>query len=287
MFTNLMKLPWANFNDHNFSLFPHGYIQPMPKDTLENLIKVACYGWDDDATDDPVASQMEAESDLDGVFEHSLNPRACAAFFRSQPTVPAIERDYYLSKLCQFLWLIALECGDATRNFNLRLETLERLLDSIPEDYDPSWFDWRSFLGEVHSLCETRREGDVLGALGNLDRFLQYAESKEAKAAASLIGGSSSSAPVRPGKRRGRRPNQERSDAIRRAIGKYHEEWRDHLSGIFKELDSSNVPLGRLEGMQIHLEGDQAIKASKWDDLDLAVGDQRKQIIDALRKYAD
>jgi len=286
MFTNLISLRWTHFKDHNFSLFPHGYIEPMSEDTLKNLINAVCHGPDDDDTDS-VASQMETEMDLDGVFEHSLDPRACVAFFRSQPSAPAIERDYYLSKLCQFLWLIALECGEATRNFNVHLNSLERLLDAIPEDYDPSWFDWRSFLDEVYSLCETRRGGDVLGALGNLDRFLRQAESKEAKAAESLIGGSSSSAPVRAAKRRGRLPDQERRDAIRRAIGKCREVWRNDLSGIFKELDSSNVPLGRFEGMEIHLEGDQTIKASKWDDLDLAAGDQRKQIIDALRKYAD
>jgi len=92
---------------------------------------------------------------------------------------------------------------------------------------------------------------------------------------------------LKTGKRRGRRANRERRDAIRSAINKHGDAWREHLGEIFTELDSQKVPLGDLQGMEIDLGDGQSCKASSWDDLDLAQGEQRRQIVDALRKYTD
>ena len=64
-------------------------------------------------------------------------------------------------------------------------------------------------------------------------------------------------------KKRGRRPNEKRRDAICKAISEHGDTWRDHLG-----------------------DGER-IRASKWEDLDFAQGKQRTQIIDMLRKYAD
>jgi hypothetical protein len=85
--------------------------------------------------------------------------------------------------------------------------------------------------------------------------------------------------------KRGRRSNPERRDAIRKAIVKHGEPWRDHLGEIFTELDSQQVPLGDFQGMNIDLGDGQSQKVSSWSDLDLAEGEQRRQILDALRKY--
>jgi hypothetical protein len=87
------------------------------------------------------------------------------------------------------------------------------------------------------------------------------------------------------GKRRGRRPNPERRDAIRKAINKHGEKWRDHLSEIFTALDAQEVPLGDFHDITIELGDSKNSRASCWADLDFAEGDQRKQIIDSLRKY--
>jgi hypothetical protein len=87
-------------------------------------------------------------------------------------------------------------------------------------------------------------------------------------------------------RRRGRHRNQGRRDAIRNAIAKHGREWRDHFSDIFRELDADDVPLGDFEGREIDLGDGQSTKVSKWDDLDYAQGEQRRQIIDVLRKYA-
>lgn len=89
------------------------------------------------------------------------------------------------------------------------------------------------------------------------------------------------------GKRRGRPPNIERRDAIRNAVKKQGEHWRDHLDEICKELDSQEVPLGGLQDTKIQLDDALSSKVSKWGDLELAVGEQRAQILDTLRKYAE
>lgn len=88
-------------------------------------------------------------------------------------------------------------------------------------------------------------------------------------------------------KRRGRPPDQERRDSIRSAISKYGEGWREKLSEIFVELDKQNVALRDFQGKKIDLGDGQTTRVSKWEDLDFAAGEQRKQIVDMLRKYAD
>ena len=88
------------------------------------------------------------------------------------------------------------------------------------------------------------------------------------------------------GGRRGRPPNHERRDAIRSEVNKQGEGWREHLGEIFTELDSRGVLLGDFHGMTIDLGEGKSARAWTWTELDLAEGEQRKQIIDALRKYA-
>lgn len=92
---------------------------------------------------------------------------------------------------------------------------------------------------------------------------------------------------LNPGKRRGRPPDQQRRDAIHTAVNKHGDEWREHLEEIFSELDNQEVPLRDFQGMTIDLGEGESRRARTWTDLDLAEGDQRKQIIDTLRKYAD
>jgi hypothetical protein len=45
--------------------------------------------------------------------------------------------------------------------------------------------------------------------------------------------------------------------------------------------------LGDFQGMEIDLGDGQISRVSKWEDLDLTAGEQRSQIVDTLRKYAD
>jgi hypothetical protein len=64
-------------------------------------------------------------------------------------------------------------------------------------------------------------------------------------------------------------------------------QWRDHLNDIFTELDSQEVPLGDFQSWKIDLGDGNSSPVSTWADLDLAIGEQRRQILDALRKYTD
>jgi hypothetical protein len=93
--------------------------------------------------------------------------------------------------------------------------------------------------------------------------------------------------PLKTGKRRGRRPNQPRRDAIRNTISKHGEPWRDHLSEIFADLDSQAVALGDFQVMKIDVGEGVGTPVLTWADLDYASGEQRRQIIGALRKYTD
>jgi hypothetical protein len=89
------------------------------------------------------------------------------------------------------------------------------------------------------------------------------------------------------GKKRGRRADVRRRNAIHDAISAHGDEWRDHLSEILNELENREVRLGDFQTYRIDLGDGQSSSVSTWDDLDLAEGEQRALIIDALRKYID
>jgi hypothetical protein len=92
---------------------------------------------------------------------------------------------------------------------------------------------------------------------------------------------------LKAGKKRGRLSDKKRRDAIRNAISKHGDEWRDHLSEIFHGLDSQEVPLGAFQTTKIDMDDGRSSKVLRWDDLDCALGKQRKKIIDTLRKYTN
>jgi hypothetical protein len=104
--------------------------------------------------------------------------------------------------------------------------------------------------------------------------------------ASSSVSGTEKAPKVRNGNRRGRRPNQARRDAIRNAIRRHGDQWRDHLTEIFSDLDSQDAALGSFQSIKIELPGATS-KVMSWVDLDLTDGEQRKKIIDILRKYVD
>ena len=97
--------------------------------------------------------------------------------------------------------------------------------------------------------------------------------------------GAAGQAAAKINRRRGRRPNLKRRNDIHRVIAKHGEGWRDHLPEILAELDTDEVPMERLYGFQIDLGDGASQTARKWEDLDLAVGKERKRVVDALRRY--
>jgi hypothetical protein len=177
LFTNIyFGVRGSQFPDHNFRSFPSDDIEQVTEAVVKGLVNEILNGPNDCKTD-PAAFDRCAEAgfELDSIFGSTINLRACTSFFRTEPWVPANERDYSLSKLCQYLWMIALECAEACENFNVFQDSLERLLDSIPDERHPNLdcFDWREFQCEVFQNCSQKAgPRDVLGALGDLERFL-------------------------------------------------------------------------------------------------------------------
>ncbi|HEV8416254.1 MAG TPA: hypothetical protein VGQ49_21860 [Bryobacteraceae bacterium] len=137
--------------------------------------------------------------------------------------------------------------------------------------------------GQVLNLCEALKWycQRLIGLL-NSTKATARTSRPPAKSPAEVSGGIEVTA-----RRRGRRANQERRDAIHNAIAKHRPDWRDHLPDIFKELDSGEVFLGVFQGKKIDLGDEVSAEIQKWDDLDLAQGKQLRHIVDTLRKYAD
>ena len=88
-------------------------------------------------------------------------------------------------------------------------------------------------------------------------------------------------------KPRGRRSDPQRRAAIQEAILAHGGAWRDHLDEIFETLERHEVSLGDFQNQEIDLDDSKPMRVSKWSDLALADGDQRRKLKDALRKYLD
>jgi hypothetical protein len=83
----------------------------------------------------------------------------------------------------------------------------------------------------------------------------------------------------------GKRPDPHYRNAVRKAISQHGSEWRDHLCDIFRELDKQGLPLKGFQDLKIDLGDGKQSRVSSWSELDLLEGEQRRKVIDALRKY--
>jgi hypothetical protein len=93
-----------------------------------------------------------------------MTPAACASFLR-HTTLPIVERDYYLSKLFQFLYLpleLRFQLGSAEEEIR---ERLEQFLDGIPAESRLDLFDWSRFYADTLHY-------DLEGVLGHLPLHL-------------------------------------------------------------------------------------------------------------------
>jgi hypothetical protein len=86
-------------------------------------------------------------------------------------------------------------------------------------------------------------------------------------------------------RRGGRPPSLERRNAIRRALAKHGDKWRNHLPEILAALDHDEVPMERFYGWRIDLGEGKSQTACKWELFDLAVGKDRQRLVNALRRY--
>jgi hypothetical protein len=150
-------------------------------------------------------------------------------------------------------------------------------IDKVARGYDRMRW-WVSSMGlnmAIDNLAKSHNE-----------RIVEFVKSA---ADAQLLGSHQMTPPLAEFKtaRRGRRPAAARRNAIRTAVNKYGDEWRDYLIEIFKKLDAEEIPLGDFGRKKLDLGDDQRAAVLRWEDLDLAAGDDRRKIIDRLRKYRD
>ena len=159
MFVNLYSdaKAGAAFREHNFTYF------------LGNLDRVA-----EDWIKGAFAERFRTndwEPEIAATFEFSLSERACRSFLRLHPGLPAIERDYYLSKLFQYLKLSVDEAlkhdaasSDDPNGWARKIElyrTIEETLDDIEVSLIAHFphFDWFAFQRDMI------RSGDDLDLL--------------------------------------------------------------------------------------------------------------------------
>jgi len=241
MYTNLyFDVPGYGFADHNFRSFPNFRIEKVPQSQIERLLKGSCVVPDSKANPEAYDGYAEADSELGSIFEETLQHKACVVFFRAEPSLPAVERDYYLSKLCQFLWLIVMEC------YGFRLQSEPNLnppdhhffdvfLDSIRDDrlLDLAYFDWQQFRQVLCAPCPAEGGRDMLQALGDLHSFLPRASHR-------------ASAP-RTRRRTQQRAVESPAAAIRRRVAEVNRDaGRDGALShgeLCKRLDAHGIPL--------------------------------------------
>jgi hypothetical protein len=74
------------------------------------------------------------------IFERTLNPTCCEAFFRVYPGLNAVDRDYYLSKLFQFLAsaMAAVGLWEFQESLESALDQIQpEILQNVHKRFDP------------------------------------------------------------------------------------------------------------------------------------------------------
>ena len=162
MFRNLY-FQVSSFIDFNFSDFLD-QLDEVREEYLEARIREGLRGED-------------IEPYFDPIIPLTLRPESCRSFIRANPGLPITERDYYLSKLFQYVSLLI------KNKFRLGFEQLEGLrerleevLDQIPDELLPELhrFDWWGFY-ELVEQCDPEPgvEGQTIKAiLGSLSTYL-------------------------------------------------------------------------------------------------------------------
>ena len=131
LFFSLDSSLGSNFRDYNFSYFLE-QLQKVPESDIEAMLREKFRGgknWDPNY--------------LGAIIEFTLSEGVCDSFLRDVKGVPATRRDFYLSKLCQFVVLsVNAAIGDDIE-IRIRANSLRYLmedaLDAIPNAQLPDF----------------------------------------------------------------------------------------------------------------------------------------------------
>ena len=177
-FTNLFRFS-KSFRDHNFNVM-FGYLSADTAEGIEGQFHPFFHPegpphWSDDFP----------EPYIQETLRFTLSAGCCASFFRTNPELPTVERDYYLSKLFQYIWVplrvqfdLPVDRDDREIYFFGNNEEdpgplIEELLDTIPNEllslsYGFDWYD--EVLLEVY---QNARHHDLKTVLKGLQTRLQ------------------------------------------------------------------------------------------------------------------
>lgn len=210
-----------DFADFNFNDFLDRF-EEVPEDYLQGRIE---------------SNQQEGEHIepyFDPIIPLTLSPNSCSAFFRSHPRVPASERDYYLSKLFQFLFLpIKLRFNPSFDDERALRHRLEAFLNDLGDEtlQDLSGFDWWSF---YEGACD-------------LDLDTVFAELPTHLPGAARPTESVDSSRLLP-RKRGPKSDIENHLKVLAIVERYGPDWmreenRHKLERLVAELDEANIPV--------------------------------------------
>ena len=214
----------------------------------------------------PFAGQPRYEKDLESFKAHSLNFASKAFKHLDSKT-----RNELLSSLALKLTAKIVRLLPATNDIERR--SFELALKEGTADAPPAGMDATTAHQQLNAV--TLDDGTEAPPTPIDDKPVLAAN----------LTGVTSPAEDKGAKRRGRLPDTVRRGAIHSALAKHGNQWRDHLVEIFAELDSNQAPLGRFETLEIDLGDAEVQRVKRWEDLELAQGQQLKQIVDVLRKY--
>jgi len=139
------------FRDHNYNDFfddmdGFGGLETVPHEYLENSLRDSFKpGW-----------KFGPEPYFSRTLPTTLSPKACESYLRHS-RLPIDRRDYYLSKLFQFFYIVLdakFEIGFSDRKVSLQLrEILEGIpVDLLPPDSRIAWSElWWDFYGHTCS----------------------------------------------------------------------------------------------------------------------------------------
>lgn len=268
MFKNLYQQRDASFRDHNYSDFWNGMgggdaVEKVSSDEIEVMLARSFQ---------PVSGRPYRfeglEPDFCPIILMTLSELCCESFLRSHAELPIEPRDYYLSKLFQFvqqLWTARYGIEKAVR-FSSRLH---ESLDEIPADRLQD-SDWYQFWSDCHDDCVAEDEMEAASDLfqGRIRVVVKARGDDRSK------------------RRSGPKVDSHRLRLISKVITHWTRndaDWRDALGDVCSTLDRSGISAWDGRGAKV---------STSWSDKLKTAGSPdkiRKQIQYALNRvpFAD
>lgn len=236
MFCNLYFL--KAFRDHNFSNFWFGSgtaarIERISEKAFESYL-------DRSFQSSGTQGGTDLPPDFDPIVIFTLSPKCCASFIRTNPDWPYDERDYYLSKIYQYV-LAVLDSRFKVWDSNQGNEVgkrVEALLDLVPRELLPPTdrVDWFQLFWQVWRAAQTGTVTETLQALEDgLAELLGLTLAQIQKAAENQ---------ELPSRRYGPQPDMESHRRVHEIVSKYPN-WKGQkeLEAICEKLTVAGIAI--------------------------------------------